>query len=163
MDSWVVPLIVGVATSLATVVVGFLTYRQSRRDIRENLKRDVELYKSMPDDWEARRVLSWYIDQRVRELPVSEATSRRAKVVFSIGTIAPGLAFALAISKGRTEFWSFTVRYGLIMLVFYVGILGFTFVFAQIEKRNRSHVTTSLRSWRGTRTRDNRRPPDSSQ
>lgn len=162
MDSWVVPLIVGVATSLATVTVGLLTYRQSRRDIRENLKRDIELHASMPTDWHSREVLQWYIERRVKLLPIDESSTRSFKVLLTLGALGPVVGLAGSYRLINDGFWPFFWQFLLGMLLVSIGAFTIFYVRGTTRSTHERSIVSSFNAWRANQT-GNRRPPNSSQ
>lgn len=122
MSEWMVPLVVGIVGSVATVAVGFLTYRQSRRDVRDNLKRDIELHKSLPSDWTtAQSHLRWYIEERIVMLPVEEVSARKFRWLLLIPLLGgPVAAWSASRHGADSSFLQFLWRY----MAIYAPVVG---------------------------------------
>lgn len=87
----VISLAIGLSSALATVVVAVVNGRNSRRDARENIKRDVELAKQMQDGSQAKEILENFISFQIQRLAVNSATQAERFALF--------LAFAITQSS----------------------------------------------------------------
>jgi len=148
METWVVPLIVGIGSSFATVIVGFLTYRQSRRDIRENLKRDIELLASMPADWQSREVLQWYIERRIKLLPIDEPATRSFKVLLAVAALGPVVGLAGSYRLINDGFWPFFWQFLVGIALVTIGAITVTFVRGTTRSSHQRSTTSAFNQWR---------------
>ena len=83
-----VALVVGLTTALATVVVALINGRQSRRDARENLKRDIELAKGFPDDSPEKERINRLISKEISDLGYSQSVKAERMLILAFGAVA---------------------------------------------------------------------------
>jgi hypothetical protein len=83
-----IALIVGLVAAAATVVVAVINSRQSRRDARDNLNRDIELAKQLQDGSHAKQILDRLISDEIENLALYQAPemrgARAAMLVFGV-------------------------------------------------------------------------------
>ena len=141
MNTWIVPLVVGSAGAVASVLVGLLTYRQSRRDARDNIKRDIELYNLLPPEWGCRKDIQWYIEDRASNLSVKDFASKQWRFYWIFMT--PGTIAAISVgmwSKRTHGAWNSTLMVGLTMLWFAGFMLLWALGSSMYEKAARKDI-----------------------
>lgn len=66
--------VIGVASAVATTIVALINSRNTRRDARDNLRRDIELAKSLADGTWAKRDLEKFIAWQIRTMAIRAYT-----------------------------------------------------------------------------------------
>jgi hypothetical protein len=99
-----VALIVGLSAAAATVVGALINARQQRRDVRDNLARDVELAKQLEDGSKAKSILEEFITRQIRFLAVRAYTQVERIVLTAMFVIAQASTItALGIAVASHE------------------------------------------------------------
>lgn len=84
----------GLAAAFATVIVGLISARNTRRDIRENLRRDVELAQKLAEGSRTRKILDDHIELQVERLATREPVQHRRYVELAMFALAEGALVA---------------------------------------------------------------------
>ena len=106
-----VALTIGLTAALATVVVALINGRQSRRDARENLKRDIELVKQLQDG-RAKEMLERLIAEEIAHLGLTQSMKGERTVFLwtAMAAISAGITLlGIEIAAGRATV-GFAVR-----------------------------------------------------
>ncbi len=129
MEKWVVPLSVALIAGLATIAAAYLAARKDRRDLRDGIARDLDLLEKLPGDSEARRMLAFYVEERVMLLS-AEQQIRAAGRRDLWQMLTPVEALVAAWAWHRTGSW---VAAAVVLLVVPV------FVLWELRLRRKSH------------------------
>ncbi|MCP9270560.1 hypothetical protein [Mycolicibacterium arenosum] len=129
MEKWVVPLSVALIAGLATIAAAYLAARKDRRDLRDGIARDLDLLEKLPGDSEARRMLAFYVEERVMLLS-AEQQIRAAGRRDLWQMLTPVEALVAAWAWHRTGSW---VAAAVVLLVVPV------FVLWELRLRRESH------------------------
>ncbi|WP_157556927.1 hypothetical protein [Nocardia acidivorans] len=127
-----ISLVAALAGPLATALGPLLVYRVSRRDDREDLKRDLERYNAMPEDLPERAMLAAHIGKRERDLIELEPARRRARAAITFFLIAFGGLTALGVVRVRSHWPYYLITVGMwALLAMTLVALGGMVVYGQ--------------------------------
>ncbi|MFD3508719.1 hypothetical protein [Nocardia sp. NPDC058666] len=113
-----VTLIVGIVAAIASLVAPLVAYRYSSRDRRENLKRDWELIKDMPDsEFSNRAELAASVNARLSRVARSEHSSFLVKRAAVAGGLFVGGVILLETLGAGANWVNYLSNVGVVLVV----------------------------------------------
>jgi len=89
----------GLLAAFATVIVAIVNSRNSRRDERDNLQRDIDLVKQLQKDTRAKRVLEWHITAQIINNAINYQFKRQKRIVFFLFLATETLLVAALVTS----------------------------------------------------------------